>query len=334
MPRKRTVSGSIYVQKGRGKLIVKYAGKAVHTGLEDTKEGRKLAQEILEKIYLESKGIGKPATQKIRYGEAFARFLKFRCATKAEKTKRQYVTAFKKIFSEDKLLTKENVQNDTYKYVHETKYTQVTINTYLTCVQVFLNYCIEEKLLESVNVKKAFSIPVETTVQSYTEEEISVLLSYLDTRKPELAIMIRFMLQTGARVVDCLTLTRDCIGTNSIAFRNKITKKKEVVPVSDKALELLRELPEREKVFSWQYTTQSRLVRDLIVAFDATGIERNGRGFQEFRTTFRARLLESGIAPELAMKLMRHSDIRTTMKHYTKIEDSALRNAIEKSVIW
>jgi site-specific recombinase XerD len=49
------------------------------------------------------------------------------------------------------------------------------------------------------------------------------------------------------------------------------------------------------------------------------------------RVSFRNKLLDSGIPPEVAMKLMRHASLSTTLRHYTRITDEALKNALQKA---
>ena len=52
MSRKKTIPGSIYVQNGRTKLMIKFQGRRIATGLEDTKEGRKIAMQLFWSGYI------------------------------------------------------------------------------------------------------------------------------------------------------------------------------------------------------------------------------------------------------------------------------------------
>jgi integrase len=334
MPRSRTIPGSIYLPKGRSKLVIEYQGKKVHTGLEDTKEGRKLAQQMLEKMFLESKGLVKEEKKAIlTYNEAFQQFLQFRCSNKSKKTQESYIYSFKVMFPENKNLTVENINTDAYRYIQATKHGNTSINIVLRSVQVFLRFCSDEKLIaEPIHLQKRFGKRVDITVQVYEQKECDAIIDYFRLHEPELAIMIQFMLLTGARLVDCLTLQKTDIGDGYVTFRNKISKKPEPTPVFPQAIELLRQLPVRDKVFRWTTAGSSFLHKRLRQAFKQCGILPNGRAYQEFRTTFRNKLLDSGIAPEIAMKLMRHSDIRITLQHYTRITDESMKNALEKTL--
>ena len=46
------------------------------------------------------------------------------------------------------------------------------------------------------------------------------------------------------------------------------------------------------------------------------------------RTTLGTRLALNGVIPQVAQKIMRHSDYRTTLKHYTVLGIEATSNAI------
>lgn len=149
-------------------------------------------------------------------------------------------------------------------------------------------------------------------------EGVATLLAHLDKIRPEMAIMIKFMLETGARLVDCLTLQWSQIKGNKIVWNNKVTKKNEPRPITSTAINLLNKLPKRtDKVFRWSYNTSTRLEKWLKDAFKKCGIEQNGRAYQEFRSTFRMNLLERKV-PEIYIEyLMRHSKPEITWEYYT-----------------
>jgi integrase len=42
--------------------------------------------------------------------------------------------------------------------------------------------------------------------------------------------------------------------------------------------------------------------------------------FHALRATFATRLARAGVAPQVAKRLLRHSDVKVTMQHYTKLE--------------
>jgi len=52
--------------------------------------------------------------------------------------------------------------------------------------------------------------------------------------------------------------------------------------------------------------------------------------FQSFRVTLGTRLARNGVAPQIAQKILRHADISTTMKYYTKLRIEDATAGVEK----
>lgn len=341
MPRKDTFPGSIYAQKGRNKWIIKLPGmKPVHTGLDATTENKKIARQIRERMWLESKGIGKKASHDaVTYDAAFAQFLTVYCAQKSKKTKEGYLFAYKAIAPEDKPLTAANAERDVLAYLASTKerrHNQVTINNYMRHFQTFLTWSHKRGWLERTEFAKQYRKAEHTQVRNYTEKECAAIIEHCQESEKEyireMGLMIQFMLETGARPVDCLNLLwRDVKKDGTVDFLNKVHKTTENLPLSDAALAVLEQLPRnRAKVFRWQHSTLSRLRKWLNDVLTDCNIPAQGRSFKEFRKTFRNRLLDAEVQPEIAMRLMRHADVRTTMKHYTKFSHESLRKGLKK----
>lgn len=341
MPRKDTFPGTIYAQKGRNKWIIKLPSmKPVHTGLEATPENKKIARQIRERMWLESKGVGKKQSHDgTTYDVAFAQFLTVYCAQKSKKTKEGYLFAYKAIAPEDKPLTASNAEKDVLAYLasaEQRKHNQVTRNNYLRHFQTFLTWSHKRGWIERTEFAKQYRKAENTEVRNYTESECAAIVEYCrnDAREHfrEMGLMIEFMLETGARPVDCLTLEWTHIKLDgTVDFLNKVHKTVENLPLSDAAIEVLKRLPkDRVKVFRWQHISLSRLRKWLNDVLTACNIPAQGRSFKEFRKTFRNRLLDAEVQPEIAMRLMRHADVRTTLKHYTKFTHESLRKGLKK----
>jgi len=327
--RRITYPGSIYARNGY--VYISFRGKRISTGLRDTQHARRVAQSMLEKFWHESREVAQSEYQKpMTTGQAFREFLSTKIS-RYPKTLRQYRTAYDTIITGDYLLKIGSIERDVQNYIGTTAHSAVTINTYLTLLQIYLNYCSEQGWLPVRNLKKIYKKkekPVRP--EPYTDEECMLILGYLNKRNPELAMMIEFMLETGARVVDCLTLTREQIRDTSIIWQNKITKKPEERPVSDRALEILRQLPERDdRVFRWSYATSSRLHTWLRKTFKVCGIS-PGRSFQEFRITFRMRMIKRRM-PEIYIEyLLRHAKPEVTALHYTGYKSDDIRKHLNE----
>ncbi len=99
-------------------------------------------------------------------------------------------------------------------------------------------------------------------------------------------------------------------------------------PVLCAALERIRDAgdPQEPRVFPKLVTDRTR-TRD----FQRAGIEADERGVPDLhglRTTLGTMLARAGTAPQIAQRVLRHADIKTTMAHYTALELADAAHAI------
>ncbi len=331
--KKRTYPGSIYAD--RDKLYIKFKGKRYSTGLLDNKVGRARAEDLIIKMYEDFHSIGNRTIQKpILIKEAFQSFIDSKIS-RMPKTIEGFHSAFNKIISKDYYLSEDNVEKDIQKYLKTTDNSPVTKNIYLRDLQTFLNYCSKKKWLPITDFKNQYKVFVPTVENvPYSPEEVEALIKHFDETNIQLSLMIQLMLESGARVVDCLTLKWSQVKGDEVVWQNKITKENEIVPISKSVIEIFKKLrafnPGAEKVFSWTTEGDGFLRKKLLEAFKILNIPRNHRSFQEFRVTFRMSLIEKNLPAALEMKLMRHHDYKVTIKKYTKIEKEMLLGYLEK----
>ena len=320
--KKRTYPGSIFAQKGY--LYINLKGKRYPTHLIDNKLGRERAKDYLELLWERSMDLESNVEKGILVKEAFQKFKEFK-VNLFKKTLDNYEDGYNAIIKENYILNLEKIERDIQRYIRETKHSAVTINNYLRNLQIFLSYCHKKKWIAASTIKSDYKVNQEDSYpQVWKEEEIKSIIDYFDAnKKHELVIMIKFMLTTGARTVDCLNLTPDDITETEIHFRNKKTKKLEKRPLSKNVKELLAELPKySDRIFPWKYSTSSRLHKWLKDACEKLNIEMNKRSYQEFRITFRMKLLDAGTPEAYIQYLMRHKKQETTYEKYTKLQDN------------
>lgn len=321
MRTKRTIPGSIYKPSNQNTLVLKFKGRKIHTGLKEGKVGRQLAEQLLMKMWREYIGLDEiQPKKKPTINEAFERFMAAKMNL-LDSTKKTYIIMFKAIFKRDYLIDEQRIEEDIQNYLKSTTNKSVTINNYLERAETFIGYCSENEWIRKMNIFKRYKQRnTDAKIKMYTDEELQKIVDYFATSDIEMSLMIRFMIETGARIVDVLTLQSDQINENIITWQNKVSKRDEERPISDKALEILKLLPQKGKIFSWNHSEGSMLNNRLRKAFKDIGIERNERAFQEFRSTFRMKLVKRGIPEPYIQYLMRHKSISTTIKHYTSYE--------------
>lgn len=330
--RVKNVNGSIYTPPDRNIIRIKFKGKVYSTGYKNTPAGRKMAEEMLKNMVwnYNNVGIEPKKKERLRINEAFEKFIESKVNNFA-KTIKLYRSAYKAIITKDYYLESDSIETDIQTYIKTTTHSNVTINTYLTHLAVFVNFCSRKKWIENINISQEYKKRQEEyDTKIWKEEEIEKILNYFKTDDNEMKLMIQLMLETGARIVDCLTLERKQIRGKMIIWKNKKTKRPEPRPMSNKAVEILNQLGEREKIFRWTHAGSSFCNKKLRICLKKLNIEPEGRSFQEFRSTFRMRLVKKGIPEAYIQYLMRHQRATTTWKHYTSFETEVADMYLDK----
>lgn len=195
--------------------------------------------------------------------------------------------------------------------------------------------------------------------RSLSENEIDVLLASVpDERR----IVYEFCLNTGLRAQEATDLEWQDVRMDSttphLCLRSRKVKarREQVIPLRADMLERLRAMrpehaTEANRVFPrvpsllvWQADLR-RARKGWIEAAGEDAAERGRRERSDFlkykdaagrqadrhamRTTLGTRLSAAGVAPRMAQELLRHSDLRQTMKHYTDVKAFPLVGAIE-----
>lgn len=331
---KLSIPGSIFKPAKVDRLYIKFRGKTYSTGLKPDRQGYALAKALLEKKFLDFHNL-KPEIQVVTFQEAWAAFRET-LVNKAEKTVKNYNLAYNTFVADsNEYLTNDMVEKYIHSYLKKNKHSRVSINSYLNCFQIFLNYCSQRKWIDNINYKSKYSLHIgERNIKSYTHDECSRIIEYFDEHDKEMSYIIQFMLETGARDVDVLTLQWDQINfeTRSIHWNNKISKITETRPASLKAMNILAILKtlNKNKVFSWLYSSASSLNKKLRKAFEILSIDKDNRSLQEFRVTFRMFAKEKSMPEDLIEYMLRHSSGKLMTKYYT--DYNSLEQGIRKYI--
>ena len=109
-----------------------------------------------------------------------------------------------------------------------------------------------------------------------------------------------------------------------LTIRDGKAKREDVLPLHPELLEELKRIRPADatsstRVFPAEVTNLTRkkdFERAKIAAFDAQG---RVADLHSLRGTLGTRLARAGVAPQVAQRLMRHADYRTTLNHYTML---------------
>ncbi|MCX7908424.1 MAG: site-specific integrase, partial [Ignavibacteria bacterium] len=293
--------------------------------------GRKLAEELLEKWWRESYDLSKN-TITIDIKTATELFLNAKLGI-SDRTRQSYLYSIKRILSINTPLKEKEIERQIQDYIISTNDKPTSININLRGLRVFLRWCVEQGYLKSYQfIRNYFQKTPKIATKNYTEEEVKQIIEYFEVKDKQFANLIKFLVYTGCRIVDALTLEWEQVKDGKIFWLNKITKEFEprrYLPIVEEILEQQKKLSP-EKVFPWRYSSVSSLAHKLKKAKQRLGIYKEGCSFHGFRVYFRMKLLRSDFPLEYVVYLMRHSNATVTLQHYTHfLEEEIIRKAGE-----
>ncbi len=201
-----------------------------------------------------------------------------------------------------------------------------TVNQHRADISAFLDWCFRQGAIES---NPCAHIPKTTVKQEKTRRALSVAecRRLLATAPPARALVYRVLVCTGLRRGEAAEVrwghVHLDVANPFIELPAPITKsgKAEVVPLVADAAEALRShrdgARDKERVFD-AIPSMELFRKDLAAA----GIEEeDARGrkvvLHSLRHSLATMLAQSQVPPAIAMKILRHRDIRLTLENYT-----------------
>ncbi|TAE23094.1 MAG: hypothetical protein EAZ92_14980 [Candidatus Kapaibacterium sp.] len=332
--KKSPFPGSIYVRNN--KLYLKIRGKRLSTGLEDTPAGRKTANELLETYYRQDHNMAVLRPSKKLVYEVYQEFLDTHCLKLQHKTVVGYTTAFRAIVRSNFALNLDNISQAVRNFCATTSVNRTSQNNYLRHFSKFLTFCASRTYLPETDICKEYSHKVPPKmVQIFKDDEIEALVKYFEQRTPdpdpEFALLIQFAVETGWRIGEILTLKWTNVTDEAVHRISKDKRSLQAFPMTKNLASILAKCTRSgEKVFRWQDTSRSSLLRRLNAAMDELGIEKKNRAWHTFRKTARKRWMDMRLPMEYVKRLMGHSDIRVTEKHYTVVYTSEMREMLDQ----
>jgi integrase/recombinase XerD len=199
-------------------------------------------------------------------------------------------------------------------------------------LKAFLKYCYNARLIDRVPHLSAIKVDEPPTLP-LSDSEYARLLSVIPTEFPDkrkqarIRALVQLMRYTGLSIQDVVTLERSELQKDGNVYRVTTSRTKTGThvsvpippPIADEVLGAMK-LNASEKYIFWNtgngtpQTAVTHWQHDLRQAFRAAGMP-NGHPHQ-LRDTFAVGLLEKGIPLEEVSKLLAHTSIKTTEKHY------------------
>ena len=205
-----------------------------------------------------------------------------------------------------------------------------TINVRLSAIKTFYDYLIEQEYTEHNPITKTLYLQGKTTkTKPLTEQEKSIILSYIEQKDDHIRLGFYTMFYTGLRVSELANLKREDVNiiNNRVTVHVVHGKRggERTVPVFDPevAAQLLAYTEEQHtdplfkvKARTFQYHAEQASLE--------TGIPFS---VHQARHTFATERLQEGIRLDILQKLMGHKDISTTMLYARTMDIDIINSA-------
>ena len=346
---KRSVNGKVQISRlyrGRIKLSGDLKVQDIPLRTSDKQVAEKRLAEIIKERQQEAEGIIAPKSLRTATQKALQDHYKdYETDLTARGCSKSYIKIcnyrFVSLIKQTDWTSLRDVTLDSfYAWRSRQKLAAKTLNEYAILFQAFLNW-MERKGSIATNPFKHFT-RIETNGRevrqrrAFSDEELTRLLSIQTERR----IVYLTAVYTGLRRGELAALRWNdiCLDTEKpyIQVRAAISKNKKnaTLPLHSELVAELRKLKvqsKTEKVFEDLMPKMQQFKKDL----EAAGIpykDELGRqaDFHSLRKTLATNLNKMGVAPRVAMELMRHSDIKLTMKNYTDSSQLPTFTAVEQ----
>ncbi len=236
-------------------------------------------------------------------------------------------------------ITPESFEN--WRERHMEIFSPKTLNDYFAVTLSFLNWLVKQERLIRNPLRKIEPLPNQQVAprRSFTDEELNRLVTTCPFKRRVVYLLAAY---TGLRKAELKALQwgdlRQQDDAAWLAVRASTTKNKKSAnqPLRPEILrELLQmrpaEVSPTDAMLSYCLPKNATFKKDLAEA-GINSFNQDGKRlvFHSFRHTYATNLSKSGVAPRVAMEMMRHSDIKLTMKTYTDASQLPVKEALGK----
>jgi len=230
-----------------------------------------------------------------------------------------YIVAIKTLVQNegDNLLTSYNPhQMKMFRVKLLERLSENSVNNYLNHLKIFFNWCIKKNYISENPINFKFK-PQQTFKRIIPDEHLHKLLWYLRVHNLNQYCLVKFLLLTGFRRNEVLSLTWNDIDLNEKIIKVKTTKDKRVdsFPIYDRLEKLLALIPKsKDKLLNYSKDGLKFWYR----ALEKLNLPKYS--LHDLRRKFGTIQAQNGMSPYKLQKLMRHKDIRTTLKYYVDVD--------------
>jgi len=196
------------------------------------------------------------------------------------------------------------------------KLTPKTINSELSILKRFFNYCIDMQWIESnpFRLIKALKIPIKERY-FFSDNELNMILENGGKYKA----FYEVLLHTGIRPTDCYKLAKKHLQGRYLTLRMNKTGGRLSIPLSNyiiSTLEVLSRRCESDETLLFEAFKSDRqkknCVKTMQANFTKDFVRKNNINLHTFRHTYAHNMLNKGVPKEVLQTLLGHRSIKTT----------------------
>jgi integrase len=312
------------------------------TKMIDSPANRKLVERMAKELQFEldkqknqftKNSLIKGATIK----SAFEHFMRLN-STKNWKTIKDYdrfFNLFRKTFDEDNPCTTINKLSaeDWIILIRKMNKAQNTIFGYFKQFRHFSNFLFEYNYIPMFKLNKDVTPKSEVKdIIVFSAEDVQKLFDGLKGKSLNFKAMIYLAYYSGLRSSDLLSLSIDKINIEEASFNyySKKIKKWRSVPFHKSLMPILKELiKERKTGGLLEYSRVENMNKSFSRYLKKLGLANKGYSMRTFRKTF---ITNASMTMDLATvsKLVGHSQINTTAKYYTRVDNERQKKQLDK----
>jgi len=186
---------------------------------------------------------------------------------------------------------------------------------------------IDKKLYHEANlVKKLKEKPKKITV--IPDNDFNLILNHLQQNNEQAYRLIKLLKLSGLRLSEALFLEWQDIDfvENVITVNNKKANRIDYIPLHNELREFLSEFKQKEgRLFNYKSRFSTTFWSRALTKLNLPRYK-----IHDIRRTFGSKYA-SILTPIELMKVMRHQDIKTTLKHYINLDLQQISNKMECS---
>ena len=196
------------------------------------------------------------------------------------------------------------------------KLTPKTINSELSILKRFFNYCIDMQWIESnpFRLIKALKIPIKERY-FFSDIELNMIIENAGKYKA----FYEVLLHTGIRPTDCYKLAKKHLQGRYLTLRMNKTGGRLSIPLSNyiiSTLEVLSRRCESEDSLFFEAFKSDRQKKNCVKMMQANFtkdfVSKNNINLHTFRHTYAHNMLNKGVPKEVLQTLLGHRSIKTT----------------------